>query len=102
MLVWILTIVFVIYTGLDTAHCNNKTEKSIIVINKTTEIDPCGLFGSATDYLILGDDGNVYHTKDWKIYYNMKIGKRYKIKTIGLRNILDFSDYWTIEEVEEA
>jgi len=100
MLVWILTIIFVINTGLDTAHCNNKTEKSIIVINKTTEIDPCGLFGSATDYLILGDDGNVYYTKDWKIYYNMKIGKKYKIKTRNLHGFGYLSDYWTIEEVE--
>jgi len=72
-------------------------ERSIVVVNKTRETAPCG-FGSATQYLILGDDGNVYHTGKWKIYHNMKIGKRYKIKT--MRYIWDFSDYWIVE-VEE-
>ena len=74
-------------------------EKSITVVNKTTEIVPHG-FTSATEYLILGDDSNVYYTKDWKIYYDMKVGKKYKIKTKNLRGWAYPSDYWTIEEVE--
>ena len=76
-------------------------EKSITVVNKTTEIVPHG-FTSATEYLILGDDGNVYYTKDWKIYYNMKIGKKYKIKTRNLHGFGYLSDYWTIEEMKEV
>ena len=76
-------------------------EKSITVISKTTEVVSHG-FTSATEYLILGDDGNVYHTKDWKIYYNMKIGKKYKIKTKNLRGWGYPSDYWTIEEMKEV
>ena len=74
-------------------------EKIITVISKNTEIVPHG-FTSVTEYLILGDDGNVYHTKEWEIYYDMKIGKKYKVKTKNLRGWAYPSDYWTIEEVE--
>ena len=79
---------------------SNAEERNIIVINKTTKLVPHG-FSSATEYLILGDDGNVYHTKDWKIYYSMKIGKRYNVKAINLYGWGYPSNYWIIEEVEE-
>ena len=76
-------------------------ERNITVINKTTEIVPHG-FSSATEYLILGDDGNVYHAKEWKIYHDMRVGKRYNIKTKNLCGWGYPSDYWIIEEVKEV
>jgi len=50
------------------AHVMTPEERSIAVINKTTEITPYG-----TEYLILADDGVVYHTDDWKVYHSMKM-----------------------------
>ncbi len=75
-------------------------ERSIIVINKTTEIVPSA-WGSITEYLILGNDGIVYRTRDWGLYYNVKIGKEYSIKTRNLRGWGYASDHWIIEEVKK-
>ena len=68
-------------------------ERSIVVINKTTENTPYG-----TEYLILADDGVVYRTDDWKVYHSMKIGKKYIISMIPS---LSHEKYW-IEEVNEV
>ncbi|RLG24052.1 hypothetical protein DRN76_04525 [Methanosarcinales archaeon] len=70
-------------------------EKSIIVVNKTTD-----LFFWDRDYIILGDDGNVYHTANIEIYNDMKIGRKYDIKTKNLHKCGYPSDRWTIEEVK--
>ena len=78
----------------------NVEERSIIVVNKTTEIVPSG-WGSITEYLILGNDGTVYRTRDWGLYYNVKIGEKYSIKTRNLRGWGYTSGHWIIEEVGE-
>jgi len=74
-------------------HVMAPEERSIVVINKTTENTPYG-----TEYLILADDGVVYRTDDWKVYHSMKIGKKYIISMIPS---LSHEKYW-IEEVNEV
>ena len=94
-----LIIVLVFSGGLCAMHTYTipQEERSIVVINKSLEIVSHGL-SSATEYLILGDDGVVYRTRDWKIYHDMEIGKRYNIT---VKQIHDFnSDYWFIDEVK--
>jgi len=87
----------VIFFGLYKVTIGTPTiEKDITVINKTIET-----VGLATDYLILANDGNVYRTRDWKIFYNIKVGKRYNIKTKHVHRLEYPSDYWTIEDIEE-
>jgi len=71
-------------------------ERSIVVINKTTEIVSYGS-SSGTEYLIFGDDGIVYRTDDWGVYQSMKIGKRYNISVVSG---LSHEKHW-IEEVIE-
>jgi len=68
-------------------------ERSIVVINKTSEITQYG-----TEYLILADDGVVYRTDDWKIYHSMEIDKKY---IISVKPSLSHEKYW-IEEVNEV
>ena len=70
-------------------------EKSIVVVNKTTD-----LFFWDRDYIIVGDDGNIYHTANIEIYNDMKIGRKYDIKTKNLHKCGYPSDCWTIEEVK--
>ena len=92
-------IVYALCCGAYTIHIysNITEERSIVVINKSSEIVSL-VFSSATEYLILGDDGVVYRTRDWKIYHDMEIGKRYNI---SVKQIHDFnSDYWFIDEVK--
>ena len=74
-------------------HVMAPEKRSIVVINKTTEITPYG-----TEYLILGDDGIVYRTRDWKIYHSMEIDKKY---IISVQPSLSHEKYW-IEEVNEV
>lgn len=57
-------------------------ERSIVVINKTTEIVSYGS-SSGTEYLIFGDDGIVYRTDDWGVYQSMRIGRRYNISVVS-------------------
>ena len=71
-------------------HVMAPEERNIVVINKTTEITPYG-----TEYLILGDDGVVYRTDEWKIYHSMEIDKKY---IISVKPSLSHEKYW-IEKV---
>ena len=74
-------------------HVMAPEERSIVVINKTSEITQYG-----TEYLILADDGVVYRTDDWKVYHSMEIGKKY---IISVKPSLSHEKYW-IEEVNEV
>jgi len=58
LLVLIISLGVVGLIYIDT-HVMTPEERSIAVINKTREITPYG-----TEYLILADDGVVYHTDD--------------------------------------
>ena len=57
-------------------------ERSIVVINKTTEIVGYGFY-TGTEYLIFGDDGIVYRTDDWGVYQSMKIGRKYNTSVVS-------------------
>ena len=74
-------------------HVMAPEERSIVVINKTSEITQYG-----TEYLILADDGVVYRTDDWKVYHSMEIGEKYNI---SVTPSLSHEKYW-IEEVKEV
>jgi len=91
LLVLIISLGVVGLIYIDT-HVMTPEERSIAVINKTTEITPYG-----TEYLILADDGVAYHTDDWKVYHSMKISKRYNITVTPS---LSHKKYW-IEKVME-
>lgn len=69
-------------------------ERSIAVVNKTIEIVSHDSSPS-TEYLILGDDGIVYHARNWKMYYDMKIGERYNV------TVKNCDSFWRIEEIKE-
>ena len=97
----ILSFTGVVFFGLYRVINPTVKEKSIVVVNKTTEIVSHG-FSSATAYLILADDDIVYRTRDWKIYNDMKVNKRYNVKAKLVHKMRYPSNFWTIEEVEEV
>ena len=99
----LLIIIFAICSGLyvlDT-YGNPTQERSIVVVNKTTEIVSYG-FGSSTEYLILADDGVVYHARNWKMYYDMKIGGRYNVTVKNIYDCRHSSNFWRIEKINEV
>ncbi len=99
----VLIIIFAICSGLYVLdiYGNPTEERSIVVINKTTEIVSCG-FGASTEYLILADDGTVYHARNWKMYYDMKIGERYNVTVKNIYGCRYDSNFWRIEEINEV
>ena len=108
--IFTLSVIIIFLAAFGHLMVNNTTENvykpfykekrvNITVIDKTSEI--VGVpFSSRTEYLILGNNGTIYYTLDWKIYRALIINKEYSITVRNLKGHGYTCDYWLILNIQ--